>query len=179
LRVEAAGALEWFPCETIVFDGALARVTTRVELAPDAAFIGWDLGCFGRPASQAGFFRGELRQTIEIARGGELLVVDRSHVVGGSETLTAAWGYAGEPVYGTLYCTAGQAVELDALAREVRAALASVSVRAAVTVFDGVLVVRALGAEVERVRAALVAAWRVVRPCLLGRQALLPRIWAT
>jgi urease accessory protein len=82
-------------------------------------------------------------------------------------------------VYGTLYCAAGQTAELDALARDVRAALALVTVRAAVTVFDGVLVVRALGAEVERVRAALVAAWRVVRPSLLGRPALPPRIWAT
>ncbi|HWA72340.1 MAG TPA: urease accessory protein UreD [Polyangiaceae bacterium] len=179
LSVEADGSLEWFPCETLVFDGARARVNTRVELAGDATFIGWDLGCFGRPASDLGFSRGELRQGFEIFRAGEPLIVDRSHVTGNCETLSAAWGYAGEPVYGTLYCVAGKAADLDALAREVRALLGAGSVRAAVTSFDGTLVVRALGREVERVRAALVAAWRVARPCLLGRQALPPRIWAT
>lgn len=180
LRVEASAELEWFPSETIVFDGARARVNTRVELATGATFIGWDLGCFGRPASQLGFSSGELRQGFEIWRDGAPVVVDRSNVLGGTATLEAAWGYAGEPVYGTLYCAPGSAAaELDALAGEVRAALASEGARASVTVFDRVLVVRALGAQVERVRGALIAAWRVVRPCLLGRSAAPPRIWAT
>jgi urease accessory protein len=40
-------------------------------------------------------------------------------------------------------------------------------------------VVRASGARVEQARAALVEAWRVVRPVLLGRSAVPPRIWAT
>src|SRR5215472_5319950 len=42
----AAGALiEWLPQETIVFDGAIAQLDTRVALAGDAVFFGWEVVC--------------------------------------------------------------------------------------------------------------------------------------
>jgi urease accessory protein len=179
LRVESGGELEWFPSETLVFDGARAHVNTRVELAPGAAFIGWDLGCFGRPASQVRFTRGELRQAFEIEKDGRPLLVDRARVAGGGATLEAPWGYAGEPVYGTLYCVPGVELELEPLATALRGELSAARVRSAITTFDGVLVVRALGSEVEPVRGTLVEAWRRLRPRVLGREAALPRIWAT
>lgn len=179
LRVECGGALEWFPSETIVFNGARARLSTRVELASGGAFIGWDLGCFGRPASQLDFARGELHQSFEIWQADRPLVVDRARVAGSAPALVAAWGYGGEPVFGTLYCVPGGALDLNALASELRAAPPVAGVRSAVTAFDGVLVLRALGCQVERVRATLVEAWRRLRPQVLGREALPPRIWAT
>jgi urease accessory protein len=178
LRVEQGGALEWFPSETIVFDGARARLSTRVDLAPEATFIGWDIGCFGRPASRSGFARGELWQAFEIWREGRPLVVDRSRVAGSAAALHAAWGYAGEPVYGTLYCVPGANVELDALASALRAELPA-EARSAITTFEGVVVLRALGGQVEKVRSTLVHAWQKLRPALLGREASPPRIWAT
>jgi urease accessory protein len=48
----AEGAtLEWLPQETIFFDGARARLETRVLLAADSRFIGWDILCLGRAAA--------------------------------------------------------------------------------------------------------------------------------
>jgi urease accessory protein len=41
------------------------------------------------------------------------------------------------------------------------------------------LVVRALGSNVEGVRAKLIRAWQVLRPSIVGRDAVTPRIWAT
>jgi|SRR5882724_3441044 len=41
LDFKVAGTLEWLPRETIVFDGAIAELDTRVELAEGARFIGW------------------------------------------------------------------------------------------------------------------------------------------
>jgi urease accessory protein len=49
----------------------------------------------------------------------------------------------------------------------------------AVSLVDGVLVCRCLGAQAEAVKRAFVAVWRTLRPALLGREAVLPRIWAT
>ena len=51
LTVEEGAALEWLPQETIVFDGARARMETRVRLAADSRFIGWDILCLGRAAA--------------------------------------------------------------------------------------------------------------------------------
>ncbi len=48
LRVRAGATLEWLPQESIVFDGAIGELDTRVELDGDAAFIGWDVVCLGR-----------------------------------------------------------------------------------------------------------------------------------
>jgi urease accessory protein len=48
-----------------------------------------------------------------------------------------------------------------------------------VSSLSDLLVVRALGPNVEGVRASLIAAWRVLRPAIVGRAAVTPRIWAT
>ena len=45
---------------------------------------------------------------------------------------------------------------------------------------DGaVLVARYLGRNAEHARAFLHDTWRLVRPALLGREAVSPRVWAT
>lgn len=176
LRVQATGALEWFPAETIVFDGAHAGARTRVLLEPDSAFLGWDILCFGRTASALPFSRGELRWAFEIVRAGSLLSVDRIHVRGGSPVLSGAWGYGGSPVFGTLYCVPKDA----STAAEALVALNQAAPQndLAVTVVDGCCIVRSAGASVEIVRRALERCWALLRPLVRGRTAVPPRIWA-
>src|SRR5215203_3831005 len=43
LRFDVAGALEWLPQETIVFDGGLADMRCEVNLDADATYIGWEI----------------------------------------------------------------------------------------------------------------------------------------
>jgi urease accessory protein len=50
---------------------------------------------------------------------------------------------------------------------------------AAVSLVDGVLVLRALTAQAEPLRHLFIAAWRALRPGIIGRDAVNPRIWAT
>ena len=50
---------------------------------------------------------------------------------------------------------------------------------AAVTVVDGVLVARWVGTQAEDAKAACIDLWKVLRPWYCGRQAVVPRIWAT
>jgi urease accessory protein len=44
---------------------------------------------------------------------------------------------------------------------------------------DGVLALRVLGLQAETVQRALTDAWAALRPAVLDRPALAPRIWAT
>ena len=92
LRVARGARLEWLPHETIAFSAAHAELMTRVELAAGARFLGWEMLCLGRPASDERFDRGEVRQSIEIEIGGKPAYCERGSYAAGDEVLSAAWG---------------------------------------------------------------------------------------
>jgi urease accessory protein len=50
---------------------------------------------------------------------------------------------------------------------------------AAVSLVDGVLVLRALAPQAEAVRKLFISAWQRLRPGIIRREAVLPRIWNT
>ena len=47
------------------------------------------------------------------------------------------------------------------------------------TLVDGVLVCRAVAAQAEAIKTLFIGIWQHLRPQLLSRPAVLPRIWAT
>ena len=70
--------------------------------------------------------------------------------------------------------------DLTGLVGAIRDAIATGDDEAfAVTQLDDVLVCRYLGAQAQRARQCLTAAWRLIRPALLGREACVPRVWHT
>jgi len=167
-------ALEWLPQENIFFDGARARVVTRVMLEGDARFIGWEIGCLGRPANEERFGSGSLQQDFLLYRDGHPLLLDRQRLAGSSPAMQAAWGLAGAQAIGTLLMYPAQQFDLAALRT-----LEAGGVRFALTLVDGVLVGRAMGREAEPIRALFTRIWLATRAQLLGREAVAPRIWAT
>jgi hypothetical protein len=58
IKVAQGAALEWLPQETIIFDGAAARISIEVRLARDARYLGWEIVCLGRTGSGERFTRG-------------------------------------------------------------------------------------------------------------------------
>lgn len=178
LRVAAGACLEWLPQETIAYSGARARMGTRVELAADARFIGWEMLCLGRPACAEAFGAGRLLQRFELWRDGRPLWLERARFDGGGDALAADWGMRGLPLAATLVATVDDA---PLLAR-VRAALNSqqcTGAHSAATQLDRVLVCRYLGTQAQHARACLGAAWAEIRPLLMERPACVPRIWNT
>lgn len=179
LRVQAGGALEWLPQETIAFAGTRARLETRVELQGDARFVGWETLCLGRTASGETFDRGACEQRLSLWRDGRPLVIDRVRVEGGGALAAAPWGLAGRPVLATLLATPAPASD------ERLAALRALGERlpapdlATATVLDGALVCRYRGDSTERARTYFAAAWAILRPAVLGLAPVPPRIWAT
>jgi urease accessory protein len=169
LRFDVAGAMEWLPQETIVFEGARARLQTEVRLQGDARFFGWEILCFGRTGSGETFGKGELRLETKLYRDERLLWLERGRIEGGGALLASPAGLQGMPVCGTLVAS-GAAFDL-AGCREVAGL--------AVTQLPGVLLARYLGNSSEEARRLFAKLWAVLRPSLFGRAAQPPRIWST
>ncbi|WP_447774286.1 urease accessory protein UreD [Pseudomonas chlororaphis] len=174
LSVAAGATLEWLPQETIVFSAAQAELSTRIELQGDARLFYWDLVALGRPASNERFDLGHFQSHLDIRRDGQLLWHERQRIVGGDGLLDSPIGLDGQPVFATLLATG----EIDSPLLERCRALPH-AVRGDLTQLPGLLVARCLASEALLARAWLIDLWRLLRPALLGREALPPRIWST
>lgn len=191
LEVQQGAWLEWFPQETILYNGSKTELNTRVQLADDSAqFVGWEVICLGCPAAEAYFRQGSCRQAFEIWKNEQPVWIDRA-LYGASGThaentngqsllqfLQAPWGLGGNTVVGTMVCTTTEA-GLAAWLREQLAAFSATSTRLVVTALAGVLVVRYLGNDAFQARALFSQCWQLLRPQLSGREMVLPRIWNT
>lgn len=180
----AGAALEWLPQETIVFDGARARMGATVALAADARYIGWDILCLGRRASGERFATGRCDMALSLSREGHPLWHEQGGFDGADRLLTSPIGWAGATVSGTLLCAfpelSHRAVGLLQACRAIAPADGS---RHGLTVLPGpgggVLAARYLGDGSEAARQWFVALWQILRPACCGRGAVAPRIWNT
>lgn len=175
VEVGAGAVCEYLPQETIVFDGADARMETRVSLASDATYVGWDFLCLGRPAAGERFETGRLSQRVEIRRDGKPIWFERLDLHGSSPLMGAAFALAGQPTWGTMIYAG--AVAEDA-AEQVRVAIGDREVFS-VSQLEEVVVCRYLGPRVADGKALFVRAWNVLRTSGQGKAAETPRIWAT
>jgi len=78
-------------------------------------------------------------------------------------------------VFATLLASGEPDAELLERCRDLRVA----GVRGDLSQLPGLLVGRCLASEALHARAWLIELWRLLRPALLGRPALPPRIWNT
>ena len=174
LQVAAGATLEWLPQESIVYGGAQAQLQTRIDLEGDARLCYWDMVALGRPASGERFDSGEFRSRLDIRRDGQLLWHERQRIAGGDGLLDSPIGLGGRPVFATLLITGEVAPELLEQCRE-----QPCPGRGDLTQLPGLLVARCLADEALHARAWLIRLWQLLRPALLGREAVPPRIWNT
>ena len=177
LRAGAGASIEWLPQESIFFDQACVRLRHEVELAADASYIGLDIVCLGRSASGESFRTGSIAQHTQIRRGGKLLWWEQGVLAAGGPLMKSALGMAGQTVCATLIAVGAP------VPAQVLAALRGIAVpdgaQFGATQMKAVLVVRLLCSDSEAARRVMLAAWQLVRPALLGRAAVIPRIWNT
>lgn len=169
-----AGICEWLPQETILFPNAHATVATRVRLSEHSKFIGWEIVCYGRPASGLLYTSGRAHQDFELWLNDVPIVLDHLRLDGASDTMQARFGLAGQTALGTLFAYPADDTLLD-LARTV----SHQSAHIACTTVDGALVCRAVGPQANALRDALASIWCLIRPRIAGRAATAPRIWFT
>jgi urease accessory protein len=174
LRADGA-ALEWLPQENIFYPNACVELSTVVRLIGNSRFIGWEIGCFGLPANGANLGSGDIRQGFELWLEDTPLFLDRLTVH--STSLSARWGLADHAALGTWVGYPAGAPDL-LTARAIIATTCGDST-AACTLVDGALVCRGLGRRADRLKQVFVELWKGLRPSLVGRDAVPPRVWAT
>jgi urease accessory protein len=182
LRAAARTRLEWLPLETIAYDACEAENRVRLELAPGAEMIGWDVLALGLAAAGQPFRQGRFVQ--HLAWPGVWL--ERGVIAAADERLLhSPLGLAGHPVLATMWFASGAVLAparrqalLDSVRGVVDAAVPAP--RAGATSPDARLVVlRVLADRVEPVMSllgAVRAAWRREAWAL---EAPAPRVWRT
>lgn len=180
IDVAAGGAMEWLPQETIFFNDAAVDLRQDITLAADAHYIGWEILCFGRTASGEVFDRGSVRQKTSIRRGGKLVWFEQGKIGGDSTAMGSPLSLAGRTVCATLIAVGNTvpAAALQAL-REHVAGISQGRGDTGASLLKQVCVVRYLGDSSEVARAVMAGAWQHLRPLLMDRAAVTPRIWNT
>jgi urease accessory protein len=177
----APGArLEWLPLENIAYPGCRAVNRVRVELAPGAETIGWDLLALGLPAADAAFTHGTMRTQVEFpGRWLDAGTVDGAD----ARLLHSRVGFAGRSVLATLWFATGALLppaRRDALLEAARAVPADARVECGATApAAGIVVARALADRVEPAlhwAIGVRAAWRAAAWNL---EPTVPRVWRT
>jgi urease accessory protein len=153
LRYEVEGSLEWLPRETIVFDGALADLETRIALKDNASYVGWEVLCLGR------FKRGKVKIDTRVMQGERLLFIEKGEIEAGGRLAGSPAGLGGRAVLGTFVATSEAKPDIPGLA---------------LTRLPGLLVARYLGDSSEEAMHAFTRLWKALRPF-----AVEPRIWST
>jgi urease accessory protein len=173
------GALEWLPQENIYYPDAMVELRNVVRLSGAARYIGWEIGALGLPANARGLEGGSLRLGLELWRDDRPLLLERLAL--SDAVQTARWGLAGHSALGTALAYPADAATLErARASLTSGALANCAgLTIACTLVDEVLICRALATRADQLREAFVGWWRAVRPAVLGREAVAPRIWKT
>lgn len=176
LSVADGATLEWLPQESIIFNGARARMETRVSLGTDSRFIGWDILCLGRAAAGERFAQGRFDVFYRVDRNRQAIWLERGGFSGNDAMLSSPAGWAGASVCGTLLAAFPHTPALLAACREIAPVDGASH---ALTALPGLLVARYLGDSSEAARRWFAALWAVIRPVCCGRPAIIPRIWNT
>jgi urease accessory protein len=153
LQFEVQGNLEWLPRETIVFDGALAQLGTRIQLGLRGSFVGWEIVSLGR------FKRGKVKIDTQIMQESRALFIEKGEIEGAGRLMHSPAGLGGHSVFGTFFATSEAKVEIAGVA---------------ITRLPGLLLGRYLGDSTEEALHAFTRLWKALRP-----SAVEPRIWST
>ncbi|MEQ1558385.1 MAG: urease accessory protein UreD [Methyloglobulus sp.] len=172
ISVAEHATVEWLPQETIIYEGAQLKSLVKVDLAPDARFIGWEILSLGRPASAEGFEYGAADLNWQICCQNQPLFLERLRL--DAQAFAARWGLQGCSACGTLFATPASAESLVAIQN-----LIGDTKGRGVTRIDELLICRALDGRSDLLRGFFEQVWAIVRPDTVQRKACAPRIWAT
>lgn len=174
IQIDAGACLEWLPQETIIFNGAIYRQDLRVELAPGASWLGWEITRFGRTARGEKFLQGEWRSHTEIWREGLPLWIDRQWLPGSEDIFHSPHGLAGQPIVGSLVWV-GNPISGETLAkmRNLWAGTGEIGV----TQLQNGFLCRYRGTSTSEVRNWFTVIWQLLRVSVLNRNSCVPRVW--
>lgn len=180
IRVEAGARLEWLPLEALYYSGCRAENRLRMELAPGAELLGWDVAALGLPQAGKPFAQGSVLQHLELAGAW----LERGRIAADDARLMdGPLGLAGHRCLASLFFACGSELarpRREALLDAARAVIdAHPLVQSAGATAPGpqVVVVRVLAPLVEPALQLLKAVRRAWRPLAWERAPEEPRGW--
>ena len=115
IALDEGARLEWLPLEAICYSACKAENHLRIECAPGAELIGWDISALGLPGANQPFASGSLLQHIELPG----VWLERGRIdAADTRLLQSPLGLAGQRCMASLFFVAG-----SDLPRPARAAL--------------------------------------------------------
>ncbi|PPS41430.1 urease accessory protein UreD [Chroococcidiopsis sp. TS-821] len=175
VTVDSHACLEWFPQETIVFNGAIYRQDLRIELAPGATWVGWEITRFGRSARGEKFLQGNWRSHTEVWQQQRPLWIDRQRLRPDAEVINSPHALAGKPIIGS-FVWIGQSVPPDVV-EKVRMLSTLDQGEAGVTRLTTGLLCRYRGDSTTEVRQWFTEIWHLLRLSFLGKPGYQSRVW--
>jgi urease accessory protein len=184
LRIGRRAWLEYLPPETILFDRARLRRNTRIELMPEAGFLGGGVLVFGRQAHGERLTHGLVNERWEVWRDGALAWGDALHLAndqGGdiAAIMSDPACFAGAAACATLILMPPNddpGAFLDT-AREVQGRAAAPGLQAGMTIVNRLLIARWLAADALALRRAYAELACHLRRAAMGLPRRLPRLW--
>ena len=177
VHVGPGAQLEWVPQEAIVFEGARYHQTWRVDLEPDATWLGWDILRLGRTARGELFERGEVRSQVAVYQQGQSVWIDPQGFIANPDRWQSVHGLASCPVIGTL-AWVGNPVDptLITQLRDLGEA-ATIGGEMGVSRLQTGLVCRYRGQSTSAVRRWFEAVRQALRQAQGDSSAVTPRVW--
>jgi urease accessory protein len=163
--------LEWLPQGNILFPACQVTIQSEFTLRAGAKLLGFETFCLGRPANAERFHSGTLNSLLRINLPDSPGLYERLRIAGGRLDKVGEW-----PLAATFFASPASDEQLDRVRQWLDA---SGSPAAGATLFDHLLLVRLLDDDNQRLQRILHQLWILLRPAIVGREAVLPRIWAT
>lgn len=181
--VAAGACLEWLPQETIVFNQAIYRQQMRVNLAPNACWVGWEFTRFGRSARGEQFTEGEWRSQTEVWQNDRPLWIDRQWFLGSEAGFTSLHGLGNCPVVAS-FALVGRPVTADLVQQARQCFGQSSQVRSieslgevGVTRLMSGLLCRYRGFSTTEARQWFISVWQQLRVLYSEQRVCIPRVW--
>jgi len=181
IDIELDGKFEWLPQETIVFNQARVRSDIRVRASDEGAMIGWDHLIFGRHASGETFASGNFNQTLNLEIQGNEIWRDKLVLQGNDPLFASPIGLRGHHALATIWAVLPQSKTWDEhTVQRLRDQTITIDHQGiAWTILHPRLLVGRVLANPLLLKSLLQDAWKCLRPHVLGRIAVAPRLWAT
>lgn len=185
LFVEKNSSLEWLPMEAILYPNANASFDNQIHLAQSSKVIYWDVMSLGLPSNQQGFEQGEVNQNVRVFQQGRLALQERFVLNNTNrKRMNGLAGLRQFSIQGFMLAGPFERDQADLVAqlREAAHQFISdkhVSIPMGITQTGDFICIRCIADLSDKVREVFSQLWAIIRPALLNRDAVAPRIWST
>ena len=170
------GFFEWLPQETILFNRARVASDIHIRVSGQGAMIGWDHLIFGRQASGETFAEGSFKQTLRLDIEDRTVWLDRMVLEGNDPLFLSPIGLRGHFAFATVWAVLP---DTKTWSEETLQVVRQEATGVAWTVLHPRVVVGRILAPAMEIKLLLQAAWASLRPLVVERRAVAPRLWAT